>query len=87
MERKGIRIVIIQGSVRPGNYTGKAAAWGTAWARVEAGKHYPSDVLASAALANFVAGFIQRAFISSPDISVSVTPEDGGLMSQFRLEF
>lgn len=26
MERKGIRILIIQGSVRPGNYTGKAAA-------------------------------------------------------------
>ncbi len=35
---------------------------GTAWARVEAGKHYPSDVLAGAALGNFVASFFYHLF-------------------------
>jgi len=39
------------------------------WARVEAGKHYPSDVLASVAIGNFFAMFINDAFmgIDSPD--------------------
>lgn len=35
--------------------TSYALAWGTAWARVEAGKHFPSDILAGLALGNFVA--------------------------------
>lgn len=35
--------------------TGHAVAWGTAWARIEAGRHYPSDVLAGLALGNLVA--------------------------------
>jgi membrane-associated phospholipid phosphatase len=39
-------------------------AAGTAWARVEAGQHYPTDVLAGAALGNFVAILIHDAFIS-----------------------
>jgi membrane-associated phospholipid phosphatase len=38
-------------------------AAGTAWSRVEGGKHYPSDVLFSAALGNFVAVFIHDAFL------------------------
>ena len=38
-------------------------AAGTAWARLEAGVHYPSDVLAGAALGNFVAAFVNDAFL------------------------
>lgn len=38
-------------------------AAGTAWARVEAGVHYPSDVLVGAALGHFVAAFINDAFM------------------------
>jgi hypothetical protein len=34
----------------------------TAWARVEAQKHYPSDVLAGAALGYFLTAFIHDAF-------------------------
>ena len=41
----------------------RALAWGTAWARVEGGKHYPSDVLFGAALGNFVAIFVHDAFL------------------------
>lgn len=35
----------------------------TAWARVEAGKHHPSDVLLGAALGNFFARFTTEAFL------------------------
>ncbi|MDX1388727.1 MAG: phosphatase PAP2 family protein, partial [Acidobacteriota bacterium] len=40
-----------------------AIAAGTAWARVEGGKHYPSDVMFGAALGNFVAVFVHEAFL------------------------
>jgi membrane-associated phospholipid phosphatase len=38
-------------------------AAGTAWARVEGGVHYPSDVLFGAALGNIVAVFVHDAFL------------------------
>jgi membrane-associated phospholipid phosphatase len=38
-------------------------AAGSAWARVEAGVHYPSDVLAGAALGSFVSSFIEGAIL------------------------
>ncbi len=38
-------------------------AAGTAWARVEAGRHYPSDVLAGYALGHFISAFINDAFL------------------------
>jgi membrane-associated phospholipid phosphatase len=44
-------------------------ASGTAWARVEAGVHYPSDVLAGAALGNFLTAFIHDAFLNLPEES------------------
>ncbi len=40
-----------------------ALAAGTAWARVEAGQHYPTDALAGAALGNFIAVLIHDAFL------------------------
>ncbi|MFQ5546133.1 MAG: phosphatase PAP2 family protein, partial [Acidiferrobacterales bacterium] len=43
------------------NLTAIAAA--TAWGRVEAHHHYPSDTLAGAALGNFLANFIFDAFL------------------------
>lgn len=38
-------------------------ATATAWARVEANVHYPTDVLAGAALGNFLSRFIHDAFL------------------------
>lgn len=38
---------------------------GTSWARIEAGKHYPSDVLFGMALGNFLAVFINDAFLGA----------------------
>lgn len=36
---------------------------GTSWARIEAGWHYPSDTLFSMALGNFIASFVNDAFL------------------------
>lgn len=36
---------------------------GTAWARVEAHKHFPSDVLVGTALGHFIGAFADRAFL------------------------
>lgn len=71
-------------------YTGRGAAWGTAWARVEAGKHYPSDVLAGAALANFITVFIHRAFLSSSQedgISLYFGPREDGIQAMISGKF
>jgi hypothetical protein len=43
--------------------TFRTLAAGTAWARVEGQKHYPSDVMFGAALGNFVAIFVHDAFL------------------------
>jgi membrane-associated phospholipid phosphatase len=55
-----------------------------AWARVEARKHFPSDVLAGAAIGHFLSAFIHDAFLGLPEKSgpaVAVTPLlDGGIL-------
>lgn len=38
-------------------------AAGTAWARVEGGRHFPSDVLAGAAIGSFVSTWIHQCFL------------------------
>jgi membrane-associated phospholipid phosphatase len=42
-------------------------AAGVGWARVESGYHYPSDVLAGAALGHFIAAFVHDAFLGLPE--------------------
>ena len=61
----------------------------TAWARVEAGVHYPSDVLAGAALGNFVAAFVNDAFLREGALAtrVSVSPLRGGAVLQVMRRF
>jgi hypothetical protein len=59
----------------------------TAWARVEAGKHYPTDVLAGAALGNFVALLVHDAFLGhGEDVAISMGP-DRRLAVRWRLTF
>jgi membrane-associated phospholipid phosphatase len=53
--RRGTRIAADAG------LTGLALT--TGWARVEAGKHHPADVLAGAALGNFIAVFATESFL------------------------
>jgi membrane-associated phospholipid phosphatase len=42
-------------------------ASGVAWARLESGQHFPSDVLAGAALGHFLSAFIHDALLGLPD--------------------
>jgi membrane-associated phospholipid phosphatase len=62
---------------------------GTAWARVEAGWHYPSDVLAGMALGNYLASFFRRAWPGAqegaPTLSLTLL-SDGGIV-QWRRDF
>jgi len=39
----------------------------TAWARVEAGAHFPSDTLVGASIGNFFADFFTAAFLAAPE--------------------
>lgn len=63
---------------------------GTSWARIEAGWHYPSDTLAGMALGNFLASFINDAFLGldgshGPLIGLAAAP--GGVELRFRAAF
>ncbi len=58
-------------------------ATGVGWARVEAGSHYPSDVLVGAALGHFLSAFIYDAFIGLPEherLGLYVSPSKHGVM-------
>ena len=54
--------------------------FGTAWARVEGGWHYPSDTLVSIAIGNFCAQFFNDSFLGldSSSTRVSFAPLRGG---------
>lgn len=62
---------------------------GTSWARIEAGWHYPSDTLFSMALGNFIASFVNDAFMglspSQPALAVQVV--DDGAVLELHLSF
>ena len=54
---------------------------GTAWSRVEAKEHFPSDVLAGMALGNFIGAFINDAFIGADpkDFAMTLEPSKQGV--------
>lgn len=67
-----------------------ALAAGVAWARVEGGRHYPSDVLFGAALGNFFAAFIHDAFLNLPaDAPTALTgfADEAGAGVQLSVRF
>jgi len=62
---------------------------GTSWSRIEAGWHYPSDTLVSIALGNFIASFVNDAFLGLEDTGsqIAVAPHQGGAMLQWNARF
>lgn len=73
-----------------------ASQWGfgmlaasTGWARVEAGRHYPSDVLAGAALGHFFGAFFNDAFLGIENSSTVpfVEPSRNGLVVGLQASF
>jgi membrane-associated phospholipid phosphatase len=60
----------------------------TGWARIEADKHFPSDVLTSAALGNFFAQFFYRALVNDEEAQrVQLAVEPDGLSPSFTKAF
>jgi hypothetical protein len=63
---------------------------GVSWARVEAGSHYPSDVLAGVAMGHFIGAFINDAFLgiekSSP-IAPIIGPSQGGVLIGITIRY
>jgi membrane-associated phospholipid phosphatase len=66
-----------------------ALTYGTAWARVEAGFHFPSDTLVGMSLGNFTGAFFNDAFLglsraSRPSLSMMLMPQGAILRLQLR---
>jgi membrane-associated phospholipid phosphatase len=61
--------------------------FGTAWARVEGGWHYPSDTLVSIAIGNFCAQFFNDTFLGldSSRARLSFAPQPGGGLFTWQL--
>lgn len=65
-------------------------ALATGWARVEAGKHHPADVLAGAALGNFLAVFSTEAFLRDAlgeSATLRATAHSGGMEIGMSIAF
>ena len=66
------------------------AASATAWARVEAECHFPGDVLAGAAIGNFITTFIHDAFMNLPEnagMDLYVEPSLSGVTAALKWSF
>jgi membrane-associated phospholipid phosphatase len=64
--------------------------FGTAWARVEAGFHFPSDTLVGMSLGNFNGAFFNDAFMGTQrrsPVSVALTPLPGGAALDVKMSF
>lgn len=66
-----------------------ALTFGTSWARIEAGWHYPADTMFSMALGNFIASFINDAFLgqSSEDSTLAFQPIEDGALVRWQARF
>jgi membrane-associated phospholipid phosphatase len=88
MASENLRRSTLRRSVRLGLGAGiETLAAGTAWARVEAGAHYPSDVLAGAALGRFVSVLLHDAFLDSstpPIVSLELAPDRQAMLLRLR---
>jgi membrane-associated phospholipid phosphatase len=60
------------------------------WARLEEGRHFPSDILFGAALGHFFSAFFYDAFMGLPEgqrFGISLNPRQGGFMGQIFFSF
>ena len=60
----------------------------TAWSRLEANQHYPSDVLAGIALGHFLGAFFTDAFMGlNSNVQVTIEPSRKSTFAGFRFRF
>jgi hypothetical protein len=65
---------------------GNASA--VAWSRIEAGRHYPSDVLVGAAIGNFFASWAQSLWVDKTDHNVlTIMPTQNGICMNLSINF
>ena len=62
---------------------------GTSWSRIEAGWHFPADTLFGMALGNFMASFVNDAFLGlqSDSTSLTVATMPDGAIVQWRMRW
>jgi membrane-associated phospholipid phosphatase len=87
---RNLRALSLQRGVRRALDAGLVSlTFGTSWARIEAGWHYPSDTLFSMALGNFLAAFIHDAFmgLESDNLQVGMTLNAHTAEVRLRLRF
>lgn len=81
-------IAMGDGTRRALDYGLDAVTFGTAWARIEAGAHYPADTLVSISIGNFCASFFKDAFMGETARArqhVAVLPTTGGYLLHWDL--
>ena len=59
----------------------------TGWARVEAGAHFPSDILVGASVGDFFANFFTDAFLAPTSAHLLLASVPGGAELQFGMSF
>ena len=64
-----------------------AVTFATAWARIEAGAHYPSDTLVGIAIGNFSARFFTSAFGRDPYTKLTLAPTAQGMGLRWSTRF
>lgn len=77
-------------SRRAWTFGADALTLATGWARIEAGAHYPSDVMVGMAIGNFFGAVFNDAFIddaAGQRLSLAVEPVPGGAQFAFSLRF
>ncbi|MBL7187667.1 MAG: phosphatase PAP2 family protein [Phycisphaerae bacterium] len=91
LANRNIDSIGMPGTLKPAIKAGNLLfASGVAWARVEEQRHYPSDVLAGAALGHFLTAFIHDAFLSLPDdgdVDFTVFGVEGGAGVELSFRF
>lgn len=82
------RIDALSGDSRKGlRFVNLLLASGVGWSRVESGSHYPSDVLAGAALGHFLSAFIDDTFLGLEESRFSIVPAEGGAMARVTIRY
>jgi hypothetical protein len=91
LSNRNLDSIGMPGLARRGLQIGNLGLAGTvAWARVEGRAHYPSDVLAGAALGHFITAFIYDAFMNldkDPAVDVAFSATGRGAALQLAIRF
>jgi membrane-associated phospholipid phosphatase len=91
LSNRNLDLTNIPDNLRSGLQAGNIILASTvAWARVEAGSHYPSDVLAGAALGHFFSSWIYDAFMNQPgleNVGLLISPYERGVAVSITIRY